>query len=139
MAGKSVARLVPAAAFAAAVFAALPASAQMVVGPGSGGGVPEFHLIEPTGTRTVNAFPWFLGGINVTLGDINGDGVMDVIVGAGAGPDGGPHVRVFSGTDLSELASFYAYDPSFAGGVTVAAADVDGDGRADIITGAGPG
>ena len=35
--------------------------------------------------------------------------------------------------------SFFAYDASFSGGVTVAAGDVDNQGRADIITGAGPG
>ena len=39
----------------------------------------------------------------------------------------------------SELASFYAYDPAFPGGVSVAAGDVNGDGRADIVTGAGAG
>jgi hypothetical protein len=35
------------------------------------------------------------------------------------------------------LSSFYAYDPAFAGGVFVAAGDVNGDGRADVFTGAG--
>jgi serralysin len=37
------------------------------------------------------------------------------------------------------LASFFAYDQSFSGGVRVAAVDVNGDGKADIVTGAGPG
>jgi hypothetical protein len=35
--------------------------------------------------------------------------------------------------------SFFAYNANFLGGVRVAAGDVDGDGRADIITGAGAG
>ncbi len=39
----------------------------------------------------------------------------------------------------STLATFFAYDPAFRGGVSVAAADIDGDGRDEVITGAGPG
>ena len=49
--------------------------------------------------------------------DVNGDGMADIIT--GAGPSGGPHVRAFSlaGGGVTEVASFYAYDPSFTGGV----------------------
>src|SRR5206468_1327213 len=66
----------------------------------------------------------------------------DVIT--GAGPGGGPHVQVFDGAALLSgvtrpLFSFFAYDPTFGGGVRVAADDLNGDGRADVITGAGPG
>jgi hypothetical protein len=79
----------------------------------------------------------FAGGVSVAVGDVNGDGLADII--AGAGPGGGPHVKVFSGGNGGQLASFFAYDASFTGGVSVAAADVNGDGLADIVTGAGPG
>ncbi|HTK77163.1 MAG TPA: VCBS repeat-containing protein [Gemmataceae bacterium] len=79
----------------------------------------------------------FRGGVYVAVGDVNGDGVLDVITGAGTG--GGPHVKVFDGLTGDTIYSFFAYDPAFRGGVTVAAGDIDGDGKADIITGAGPG
>jgi hypothetical protein len=81
--------------------------------------------------------PAFTGGVFVAAGDVNGDGIPDIIV--GAGPGGGPHVKVFSGANGSLLISFFAYSPAFHGGVSVAAGDMDGDGKADIITGAGPG
>ena len=53
------------------------------------------------------------------------------------GPSGGPHVRAFSlaGGGVAELASFWAYAPSWTEGVFVAGGDVNGDGIAEIITG----
>ena len=77
----------------------------------------------------------FAGGLFVAAGDVNGDGIADVIVGAGTG--GWPQVTVFSGKDFSLLKSFYAMPPGFAGGVRVAAGDMNGDGKADIVVGAG--
>ena len=116
----------------------------IITGAGPGGG-PHVKVFDgltgqqlPGAIGSFYAFaPSFTGGVFVAAGDVNGDGVPDVIVGAGAG--GGPHVKVFSGADGSVLASFYAYSSTFRGGVSVAAADVTGDGLADIITGAGPG
>jgi FtsP/CotA-like multicopper oxidase with cupredoxin domain len=57
----------------------------------------------------------------------------------GAGQGGGPAVNVYSGIDNSVLASFFAFDSSFTGGVQTAVADVNNDGISDVIVGAGPG
>ncbi len=79
----------------------------------------------------------FLGGVNLAAGDVNGDGLAELITGAGAG--GGPHVRVLNATTGASVYDFFAADVSFGGGVSVAAHDLNGDGLADIVTGTGPG
>jgi len=78
----------------------------------------------------------FLGGVEITSGDVDGDGIDEIITGAGNG--GGPHVRVFD-TKGNVKNQFFAYAPNFRGGVHVASGDVDGDGIDEIITGAGNG
>jgi hypothetical protein len=63
--------------------------------------------------------------------------LADIIV--GAGPGGTPHVKVFSGATSAELLSFFPYAAGFSGGVRVASGDLDGDGRAELITSPGIG
>ncbi len=60
-----------------------------------------------------------------------------IITGAGTG--GGPHIRNFNSNGFSGEVNFFAYDKNFRGGVNVASGDIDGDGKAEIITGAGIG
>ena len=73
----------------------------------------------------------FTGGVRAARGDVTGDGVEDVV--AGAGPGGQPGVEVYDGLSGARLASFLAFEASFRGGVFVAVADVDGDGVADLV------
>jgi len=83
--------------------------------------------------RSVYVFdPRFLGGVNVATGDVNGDGLADILLAADAGAT--PHVVVISGGTWEVLASFYAFDKAFHGGLRLAAADANGDGVLDIIT-----
>lgn len=115
-------------------------SADVITGADQGSGpvVKVFSGATGAELETFNAYqPVFTGGVRVASGDVNNDGVADVIT--GAGPGAGPHINVFDGSSNSLLMSFFAYTPSFAGGVFVAAGDVNGDGAADIITGAGLG
>ena len=87
--------------------------------------------------KAVLSFPGFSGEVSVAQADFNGDGIIDIVVGAGLG--GGPHIRVINGATEQDFGSFFAFDPSFRGGVFVAASDINGDGFADIVVGAGPG
>jgi hypothetical protein len=73
----------------------------------------------------------FLGGVNVTVGDLNGDGVADVVT--GAGPGAGPDVRAYNGGTFALRGAFLAYDAAFVGGANVAVKEVDG--AAEIVTG----
>lgn len=81
--------------------------------------------------------PAFTGGVNVAVGDVNGDAISDII--CAAGPGGGPNVVVYSGKDYSILSNFFAFDPAFTGGVSVAGGDANRDGLDDIVCGAGAG
>ncbi len=104
-------------------------------GAGSAAHVKVFSGTTLAPIRSYLAFEaGYRGGINVAAGDVNGDGKADVIVGTGAGSP--PHVKVFSGADDSRLHSFYALNPAYTGGISVAAGDVNGDGKADIVVGA---
>ncbi len=119
--------------------------------PGDGG-APRVRVFSGRdGAPMVDTFAFdsnFRGGGYVAIGDFTGDGVPDLIVAAGFG--GGPRVQVFTlfnnathqispNGQLFAVADFFAYDPSFSGGVRVAAGDLNGDGTSEIITAPGPG
>jgi predicted outer membrane repeat protein len=75
----------------------------------------------------------FTGGVFVAEGTFGGK--PGIVVGADAG--GGPRVQVIDANTGTILYDFFAFSPSFTGGVRVGITDLNGDGQDDIICGAG--
>ena len=123
--------------------------ADLVITPDEGGG-PRVRVFDGKSFGQVADFfgiadSAFRGGARAAVGDVNGDGVGDLIVAAGFG--GGPRVAVFDGTTISKgegnlqrvVSDFFAYEQTLRNGVYVSAGDLDGDGVAELVTSAGPG
>lgn len=102
---------------------------------------PLVRVLRADGSEILSFAPFDAGmlqGVQVAMGDLNGDGKAEIV--AGAGPGATAHVRVFDnmGKEAIIPGGFFPYGKDFRGGVSIAVADLDGDGKAEIVTGAGP-
>jgi len=120
---------------------------EIVTGPGThanyGPHIRAFSLYgTPVNRISFLAYGTKRYGAGVACGDVDGDGFAEIITSPGPGSAFAPHVRGwnYDGAVLSPInaLSFIAYGARRFG-ANVACGDLDGDGRAEILTGAGPG
>jgi len=120
---------------------------ELLVTPDQGGG-PRVRVFNGVGFSVLADFFGindvnFRGGARSAVGDVNGDGIGDVVVAAGFG--GGPRVATYDGktiatsTPTTLFNDFFVFEQTLRNGVFIAVGDINGDGKADIIAGGGPG
>ena len=128
----------------------VPVVRYTAVGSGPGGATEvKVYLGSALAGDFFASDPAFAGGVTVATGDVNGDNVEDIIIGIGAG--GLPVVIVVDGTKLGQIqangriadsaliTTFFAFDPSFRGGVNVGSAHLQAGPASQILVGAGAG
>lgn len=143
-------------------------NSDVVIGAGPGGG-PRVRILDGAaianqgrlftsntlGDTVANFFafePSFRNGVTVAASPtpFGGLAFSNLVVAPGLG--GGPRVRVLNGAEIANrqllytsfdfnqtIADFFAADPSTRSGLSVASADFNRDGFADVAVGTGPG
>jgi hypothetical protein len=100
---------------------------------------PEVKIFNAaSGTAETALYPYggeSVSSLAVALGDVNGDGRLDIVLSADT--PGGTEVKAVD-VDGVELADFYVLDASIVPGASIAAGDLNGDGKAEIVLGGGP-
>ncbi len=111
--------------------------AEIVIGTRPGA-APHVLVLDVDGRQKIISggfFPYernFRGGVSVAVGDVDGDGLDEIIT--AAGPGGEPRVRVWEKNFSSPTFDFLAFDQKSSAGMNVATGDIDGDGHDEIIT-----
>jgi len=131
------------------VVAAAPAAAApppIRVATGQDAGWPDVRAWNRFGDPARQIAPWgfdpiafsayatYQGGVRVAVGDVDGDGKTEIVTAPAGG--GWTELRVFDGRSFAQRAALLPFkDGAWWNGAFVAAGDVNGDGRAEIVDG----
>jgi subtilisin family serine protease len=114
---------------------------EIITAPGSGLN-PQIKIFDNQGhlRSEFNAYDAkFLGGVNIAVGDVDGDGKIEIVTAPGSGYP--PQIKIFSPAGKVK-SQFLAYAQGFHGGVSVAVGNINGsviDHREEIVTAPGKG
>lgn len=90
--------------------------------------------ISGPGRKTITITPYgknFKGKLSFATYDFDKDGKKEIIIAPLT--SGGPHVMIYSQTGQKLSPGFFAFDKNFRGGVNLVVADVNADGKGEII------
>lgn len=106
--------------------------AEIIAGAGKGGGsqIKIFDFLGKEKSNFVAFSKNFHGGVSLAAGDIDRDGVLEIIVGAGQG--GESLIRIFEANSELKNIQYSPFASYFRGGAEVASGDIDGDGKDEI-------
>jgi hypothetical protein len=116
-------------------------NAEIIVGPIQG--APVVRVMNASGGVLAEWFaypPSDNQGTSLALGDLDGNGTLEIVT---APSTGQPWVRAFNGDGTPFLSggvgvSFFALEASYTAGLRVAVADVDLDGRGEVLVATAP-
>ena len=116
----------------------LPPGSGLVTGTDDGcASTPLVRVLDPAAGQVLTQFfayePTFRGGVRVATGDLNGDGIDEIVTAPGRGRTGEVRVWTQAGVELTAYKTL-PFGSGYKGGVEVTLGDVTGDGQIDLIT-----
>jgi endonuclease YncB( thermonuclease family) len=110
----------------------LDGKAEIIASQNKNGG-SQVRIFDFEGKEKSNFYAFsknFHGGLSLASGDIDRDGKAEIIIGTKEGV--GSRVRIFSFDGKLKPVQYFPFSSDLRGGVSVAAGDIDGDGKDEI-------
>lgn len=96
---------------------------------------PTIKIFNGAGALVRSWIPFELGrldAISLAVGDVDGDGLEEIVVGAGRG--GTPQIRIFDDKGRTKFNNgFWGEDVGYTNGLEIALGDINNDNRKEII------